>query len=534
VECLLFESRPGFLVSANLYVPDPIRDKVPAVLGLCGHSEAGKAEEKYQRAWQGLARKGFAVLSIDPISQGERLQFRPGDKRGRRGACLPGLCAGHNILGNQMVLRDEFFGTWRVWDAIRGLDYLSSRPEVDDARIGVTGNSGGGTLTTFVAALDPRPAAVAPSCYICSYLANLLNEIPSDAEQNPPGALARGLDQADLLLCHAPRPTLILAQHDDFFDVRFARRAFEEVKRVHRMLGARGTTGFFAGPRGHGFHQENREAMYRFFMKHLGAPGSAEEPRTEPEPREELWCSPRGEVSRAGSLRVFDLLSPVAPPELRGDELRKKARKLLGLSRRPRRAELRKLVHYGGSGSKTHPSGQFALATEPGIQSILTVYGEITTSMHLPAGPLTVYIGHAQSAADVRDVAAVRGLIRKAKPLVAVDPRGFGCVAAQTCGGTSFFDSYGADYLYAATGEMLGESYLGRRTHDLLGAIDCLPPGAALLDYLPSYSLLLEDPLANWPLSSLLRGVLRHFDLPDVYRELGGRLRLRNPWGAVI
>ena len=561
VECVRFESRPGLQVSANLYLPDARAEPVPGVLGLCGHSMDGKAEGKYQRAWQGLVRKGFAVLCIDPISQGERHQFWAGDRGGKRNRELPNLCAGHNILGNQMVLNDDFFGTWRVWDAIRGLDYLCSRPEVDPARIGVTGNSGGGTLTAFVAALDPRPAAVAPSCYICSYLANILNEIPSDAEQNPPGALARGLDQADLLLCYAPRPTLVLSQHDDFFDVRFARAASAEVGRVHRLLGARGTSAFYAGPHGHGFHQENREAMYGFFMKHLGVRRSKEEPRTAPEEARELWCTPGGDARNSESIRVFDLLSSPVRPRLSGDELRKSARRLLAIPGKRPQTQIRKLVHYQATGKQGGRTGQFAVVTEPGIQSILTVHGQTDGIMHLPSRSLILYVGHAQSAEDLEGVPAVRALCRGKRNVVAVDPRGFGYTASETCGTSDFFAPYGSDYLYAATAEMLGESFLGRRVQDVLSVIDCLEDAASieivgrgvgsviaafaallhpavgditLLHYLPSYSMLLEDPLANWPLSSLLRGVLRHFDLPDVYQSLRKRLHLRNPWGAVI
>ncbi len=140
------------------------------------------------------------MLIIDPISQGERIQFRAADLRRAsrcpRGGCtrrrrrsLPGLCDGHNLMGNQLALLGDFFGSWRVWDAIRAVDYLVSRPDVDPGRIGVTGNSGGGTLSAYLTALEPRLSMAAPGCFICSYGANLENENPTDAEQNPPGIL---------------------------------------------------------------------------------------------------------------------------------------------------------------------------------------------------------------------------------------------------------------------------------------------------------------------------------------------------------
>ena len=162
VENLYYFSRPHWPVTANLYLPARQRGRVPGVLLVCGHATEGKACDTYRFAAVGLALKGFAVLVVDPVEQGERLQYRDIDNP--RG----GLCANHNMMGKQMALEGEWLGAWRAWDAVRGLDYLASRPEVDAKRLMVTGNSGGGTLTTWVAAADPRPIAVAPSCYVTS------------------------------------------------------------------------------------------------------------------------------------------------------------------------------------------------------------------------------------------------------------------------------------------------------------------------------------------------------------------------------
>jgi len=341
LETVVFESRPGFLVTGNLYLPTALdmQSKCPAVLGLCGHSLDGKANEHYQSFCQGLAAKGFVVFIIDPISQGERRQFFPAD-----GISRPPLCQAHNLIGNQMVLCDEFFGTWRVWDAIRSLDYLLSRPEVDRKHVGVTGNSGGGTLSSYLSALDPRLTMVAPSCYICSWLANMQNELPSDAEQNPPGILAGGLDEVDLLLCHAPRPTIILSQRNDFFDERYARQAYADMRRVHELLGSKNTAEYFAGPHGHGYYIENREAMYGFFIKQTNLQGNARERHVSPVDQKQLTVVPWGQTSRNGSRRVLDFTTEQAREmakqrraEPKNEEaLRKAAARLLGIPRAKR------------------------------------------------------------------------------------------------------------------------------------------------------------------------------------------------------
>ncbi|AWM40091.1 Acetyl xylan esterase (AXE1) [Gemmata obscuriglobus] len=202
VEKVTFESRPGFHVTANLYVPHAAKQgkKLPGVVGSCGHSHNGKAEPAYQSFSQGLARMGYVVLIFDPIGQGERSQYPHVEKPDR-----PGVGVGEHLLaGNQQFLVGEFFGSWRAWDGIRALDYLLSRPEVDTRHVGITGNSGGGTMSTWLCGLEPQWTMAAPACFVTTFRRNLENELPADTEQCPPHALALGLDHADFLACMAP------------------------------------------------------------------------------------------------------------------------------------------------------------------------------------------------------------------------------------------------------------------------------------------------------------------------------------------
>lgn len=564
IEKVVFQSRPGFFVTGNLYIPEGAgpHNRHPAALVLCGHSPAGKSYSPYQQVCQGLVSKGFMVLIIDPVSQGERRQYYPDD-----GLPLPDLCHSHNLMGNQMVLLDGFLGTWRVWDAIRALDYLLSRPEVDRRCVGVTGNSGGGTLATYLAALDPRITMVAPSCFICSYLANLENELPSDAEQNPPDILAFGLDEADLLLCQAPRPTLILSQFDDFFDERYARQAADEVRKIHKLLGAGDAVSYFAGPQGHGFSQENREAVYAFFMRQAGMAGNQTEgPFTELATRR-LNVLPEGQVRALDSRRIFEITAEAARDLARKrgrpstSQVTRVARRLLGLPEFKQPPFYRVLRPDGGGVDGLSCAAQFAVETEPGIQAIATIYGAGQRSMHPPQGNLRLYVGHLSGNDDVRQIQWVRTLAQGKTPFVALDPRGIGEGVSKSCGSRLFLEPYGNDYLYAATGEMLGESYLGRRVWDVVRGLDFLysqgagdirligrglgsvvvvfaallhprKPRVEIYDYLPSFEWIIKSPQYSWPLSSLLRGSLKHFDLPDVYRVLGARLTKRQPWGA--
>ncbi len=230
IDKVIFESRPQFLVTANLYVPIGKKFPLPGVVGSCGHSLNGKAAEAYQSFAQGLARMGYVVLIFDPIGQGERLQYGHLSEKKRP---RPGV-GEHLHGGNQQFVIGEFFGSWRAWDGIRALDYLLSRPEVDPKHVGITGNSGGGTMTTWLCGVEQRWTMAAPGCFVTTFRRNLENELPADTEQCPPHALALRLDHDDFLAALAPKPVILLAKERDFFDVRGAEEAYSRLRRLVR------------------------------------------------------------------------------------------------------------------------------------------------------------------------------------------------------------------------------------------------------------------------------------------------------------
>ncbi|NQT17114.1 MAG: acetylxylan esterase, partial [Planctomycetes bacterium] len=159
IEKVIYESRPGHHVTGNLYLPTKGRPPYPGVLVPCGHSANGKAAEAYQSASILLAKNGLVALIFDPIGQGERLQLLDAPRNGT---------TTHTLLGLGALLVGVNTGNYRLWDGIRSLDYLASRPEVDPKRLGCTGNSGGGTMTTWLMAADDRIGVAAPSCFVTS------------------------------------------------------------------------------------------------------------------------------------------------------------------------------------------------------------------------------------------------------------------------------------------------------------------------------------------------------------------------------
>src|SRR5437879_8817697 len=190
IEKIIFESLPGFFVTANLYRPNQ-PGRYPAILFQSGHTQEGKPEP--QRAAANLALKGFVVLATDPIGQGEREQSY--DRQ------LSGPLAGWSVpehiqAGAQSILIGESAARFFIWDAKRGIDYLVSQSDVDATRLGAAGCSGGGALTTFIGALDQRLKAVVPSCYPNSYRV-LFRGPYYDSEMGLPNFLFRGIDFAD-------------------------------------------------------------------------------------------------------------------------------------------------------------------------------------------------------------------------------------------------------------------------------------------------------------------------------------------------
>ena len=568
VEKVVFESRPGFLVTANLYLPRRRDGRVPGVVGSCGHSANGKAAVAYQSFAQGLARKGLACLIFDPLGQGERSQYLGVDGT----PVFRGPTHEHNVAGNQLALIGEFLGTWRAWDGIRALDYLATRPEVDPRHLGITGNSGGGTLTTWLLALDRRWTMGAPACFVTTWRHNLENELPQDSEQCPPHSLALGLDHDDYLAAAAPRPICIIAQERDYFDVRGAEEAHARLRHLYRLLGAEDAIRLHVGGGTHGFSQENREAMYGFFQLAAGLDVDPSEPALVIEPDEALWCTTTGQVGTAAASRTVFSFTRETAERLReargrapraGIALREAVAADLRLPQEPSAPPRTRIIRAYGP-ARGYPRRHwihYAVESEPGIQAICTMLGDEPLHSRLPGpvadGPRRARLWVAERSADteLRDDPWLRAWCETAPagtPLLACDVRGVGESLPITAGERPD-DYYGADYFYAAYGLMLDRPYLGGKTLDVLRVLDmleaagwheidvagrgrsCLPAAfaailrdevvsLALHDRPASWHAVVTDEHSAWPLSHSLFGPLARWDLPDVWRALEGRL----------
>jgi len=264
IEKVIYESLPGFYVTANLYRPNA-PGKFPAVLLQAGHTQEGKPEN--QRIAANLAAKGFVVLCFDPIGQGEREQTYSRQ--------IDGVLAGwsvpeHILMDAQAQLIGQSLTRYFIWDAMRSIDYLTSRPEVDADRIGAAGCSGGGALTTFIGALDSRIKAVVPACYPASFQVLFPFGDP-DGEMTFPRFLASGLDMADFVELAAPKPWLLEATEVDQygFSHQGVEMVYHEAQSWYNLYQSPDKIGYLMGPGTHGMPLVSREAVYQWMIRWL-------------------------------------------------------------------------------------------------------------------------------------------------------------------------------------------------------------------------------------------------------------------------
>jgi cephalosporin-C deacetylase-like acetyl esterase len=303
IEKVIFESLPGFYVTANLYRPN-LAGRYPGVLLQAGHTQEGKPEG--QRLAANLALKGFVVLAFDPVGQGEREQTY--DRRIDRALAVSSVPE-HIHAGAQSILIGQSVARYFIWDAKRALDYLVSRPEVDPARLGAVGCSGGGALTAFIGALDARVRAVAPACFINSYRLLFAGANP-DSEMSLPQLLVSGLDMADYVELSAPTPWLILATDGDYFTPAGARLVYDEARRWFGLYGAEDKVRLFIGGGPHGTPLETREAMYEWMIRWLkDGRGDFHEQPVKTYTSGELLVTPTGHVDdQPGSRKLQQLI----------------------------------------------------------------------------------------------------------------------------------------------------------------------------------------------------------------------------------
>jgi hypothetical protein len=383
-----------------------------------------------------------------------------------------------------------------------------------------------------------------------------------------------GLDHSDWLAAMAPKPVIILAKEKDYFDVRGSEQTYRRLRHLYRLLGAEENIGLFVGPTGHGYSQENREAMYRWFNAVTKVSEAQTEPNLVMEKDETLWCTPNGQVCELGSRPIYEFtaaqskaLAEDRSAELSPAQLTKRLSRALRLpeARNMSGPYYRVLRTWRSRGYPKPRWTTYVVETEPGISAIVYRLGDdwFASRPHAETKRAILYVAHQSSDAELRDEPLIAEILAAESDatLYTVDVRGIGESQPETCNENSFLSSYGSDYFYAIHSIMLDRPYVAQKTYDVLRVLDwlrsigyeevhlvgkgwgALPAtfAAVLCDHvtqvtlknaLTSYTEIAESRNYAWPLATLIPGVLASFDLPDCYRALEAKqLRQVEPWG---
>ncbi len=450
IEKLYYESREGFYVTGALFLPKNIPYPAPAILFCSGHSLEGFRSDTYQHLIFNYVNKGFIVLAFDPIGQGERCQYF--DSNGHR---YLSATHEHSYPGNQIFLTGVSPANYFIWDAIRSIDYLLTRPEVDHERIGVTGRSGGGTQTAYLMAFDDRIAAAAPECYMTSFEKLLQTRGPQDAEQNINRFLGAGLDLADLVIVQAPRPTLIIATTRDIFNIQGTRDLFREAGVVYQTFDFPDNLQMVEDDAGHTSTKKNREAAYSFFRKHLNNPGLANDEQIDTLPVQELWVTPTGSAVRdLQSETLFslnrkhsqDLALPVNNNQLTSKSawLRDTITSLLNLPKFSRPA----IIFSGRDVHADYTVEKYLLRNGRGASQGPWLPLVLLTPKRF-AGKTIMWLDEDGKASHSNEGSPVMQLLEKGHQLLLADLSGFGEVGGGYQGGDAFLDSVPVNVWYA-------------------------------------------------------------------------------------
>lgn len=600
IEKIILETRPRFHLTANLYLPGT-PPPWPAVLVPCGHSHDGKAAGHYQLVCMLLARHGMAAICYDPIGQGERYQIVDPGARREGFHDVPRLkpphpavrltcTTEHTLTGLGSALLGGNVAQFRIWDGMRVVDYLQSRADIIPDKIGCTGNSGGGTETAYLMALDDRIVAAAPGCYLTTFQKLIETKGPQDGEQNLFGQVAFGLDQADYCLMRAPQPTLILAGvRDATFDFGGTWDLFRDVKRFYSRLGFADAADIAAPDAPHGFTLQLRESATRFLARHLlgkdilvreieRLPDSFTDDKlrsfsTPDWTAEQLQCTQEGQVLlMPGERSVFQINADLAA------QLRKQREPLWkAMSDADKQQTIRQTIGAKFE-SKAHAEVRIAggirrdgytiqkliLTTEPGLEIPALAFVPETNG----AGrKVSLYLHGESMKADAAPGGPIEGLVKRGQVVLAAELRGIGETEGGPRPGRTAYGTgrFGPDLPEVMTAYLMGRSHVGMRCDDALRWLSYLQSGslsggapesieliaigeagipalhAAALNREAFAKVTLSQVIPSWEAVvsagetfnqavSMVHGALRHYDLPDLVPLIGtGKVVLLAP-----
>jgi dienelactone hydrolase len=558
VEKVILQSRPQHHVTAALFLPAG-SGPFPAVLVACGHSRTAKASDYNQAMCIALAQHGIAAMCYDPIGQGERSQQI--DAEGR--PVQSGTTTEHFLIGAGSILVGRNTAHYRIYDGMRCLDYLASRKDIAADKLGCTGCSGGGTMTCYLMALDDRIACAAPACYVTTFERLIQTIGPQDAEQNIFGQLAFGMEQTDYLLMRAPKPTLVCATTEDFFDITGTWDTARQAKRFYGWLDAPECVDLVEANGKHGIGLLGRRTMVQWMRRWLaGIDQAVGERELKYWTEAELRCTPHGQVLlEPGERSVYDLNAERAAALAEQRRTRRKDGPPAGL-----RDEIRSRIGARPLADLPHRTARtFGSVPQDGYRIdrlVLEADGQLPLAClrfvpDKPTGGAALVLdgdGKAAQAVSNSDTATVaRQLVRQGIVVLAVDLSGLGETSVGKPSNT-----LSAEWKEAYLAYLMGRSLVGFRAEEVLaaarwaineqrpadGKITLAARGRAVVASLHAAALepdlfaecRFENGLDSWHelagkpcgehLADVVHDALASYDLSDLRAQLGNRLKL--------
>jgi cephalosporin-C deacetylase-like acetyl esterase len=538
IEKVIFESQPGFFVTANLYVPKGRQFPVPGVVFPLGHSDAGKSRDAYHMSGLGMVLKGYVVLVFDPIGQGERSEYI--DEKNNWLVHL-------GVDQHWYVGRPAFLANWtlsglRTWDGIRAVDYLVSRPEVDKNKLAAVGCSGGGQMALLITAVDERIKVCAASH-------------PGGPMENT-YLTGKNLTDKEIYSLIPPRPLRIIVGNESGEEPRH-REYLEDMQIFYEGFRVgRNSAELDMVPGPHSMNRSNRESAYEWLNKWFDKEieGKAEDINLRVEKEEDLWCTESGNVlvslgSETGqtlnSKRAVEIYKPEKDTVKLKENIARRIGLELQLNEEAPSARTYELLKIEGM---TVEKLTYESETGIVIPSLL-----IKPEKLKQGSPLYIYVSENGKPTGYQSQNIPFLLAKEGYIVFAVDVRGTGETSPVPSFASNRFTGFtpmlriNDDLAIESAG--FGKTTLGMRTQDIMKGIDFIKTredlqnrrivvigqglgglwavtaaafderinGVVTIGTLPSYKPLIENMYYNntwgyfW-----LPGALKDFDIPDV------------------
>ncbi len=531
IENVVFESRPNFYVTANVYIPKNVTLPASAIVIVAGHDmDNGKNCPTYQMAHLGLVRQGFIVMAHDPIGQGERK--------------LPGF--GHE-LGYGSLLVGQTNEGYIVWDTIRAIDYLTSRDDVDASSIGLCGNSGGGENTFYTMPFDDRIRVGGSFSFVCSYEEWLKHGGNHCICNHLPG-IVHEMEEFEIIGLNAPRPFMFgNGAKDTIFPIAGVRETYERIQNLYSLVATKDRVRSVEADEPHGWSQPLREACYGWMNLWLRDEGNGDpvpEPKYESEDPKinDLLCLDGGTMPEGYETvvtlnqKLADVLRAryATPPDSKeawealAPKWREEVWSVLGGRPDPFTPTARVVNAFESDGLHVEV---LAITTEPGMEVGAVFTRQVGANGPTPA---TVFIG----GHDDKRTAILEGYaadtVKSGNAVLVLDPRATGeatwhdnhITSTAICLGRPIFaqqvwDVLQAGRYLAARDDIIDDAVMchGVDTGGVMAvyaaALDNVFAGVYAADVLASYRYFIEDEQPQ-SITLCVPSILKTIDIPQL------------------